>query len=110
MSACFGKISIALLLMRIMNRNKPYEIFLWGLIVILFVVNLLLTILTFSQCTPVTYLWDQLNPEVGYKGSCWDRHIQQNYGYFQGGSLKMYLKGFLDANILQRFLLSVISS
>lgn len=100
MSACFGKISIALLLMRIMNRNKPYEIFLWGLIVILFVVNLLLTILTFSQCTPVTYLWDQLNPEVAYKGSCWDPHIQKNYGYFQGGSLKMYLKGFLDANIL----------
>ena len=109
-SACFGKISIALLLMRMMNRNRPYEVFLWGLIVILFVVNLLLTILTFSQCTPVTYLWDQLNPKVDYKGSCWDPHIQRNYGYFQGGSLQMYLKGFLDANIFQRFLLLVISS
>ena len=110
MSACFGKISIALLLMRIMNENKPYEVLLWGLIVILFVVNLLLTILTFSQCTPVTYLWDQLNPEIGCKGSCGDPHIQQSYGYFQGGSLKMYLKAFLDADTLQHFLLPVISS
>lgn len=80
--------------MRIMNRNKPYEIFLWVLIVTLFLVNLLLTILTFSQCTPVTYLWDQLNPEVGYKGSCWNPDIQRNYGYFQGGSLEMFLKPF----------------
>ena len=96
--------------MRIMGRNKAYEIFLWALIVTLFLVNLLLAILTFSQCTPVTYLWDQLDPEAGYKGSCWDPSIQRNYGYFQGGLLEMYLKGFFDANTFQRFLLLAISS
>ena len=85
--------------MRMMNRNKPYEIFLWVLIVLLLVVNLLLAILIFSQCTPVTYLWDQFGPEVNYKGSCWSPRVQRNYAFFQGGSLEMYLKGFLDANI-----------
>ncbi|KAK3314345.1 integral membrane protein [Apodospora peruviana] len=84
MSACFGKISIALLILRMINRNKTYTIFLWTLIVLLFIINLLLTIITFAQCTPVTWLWDQLNPAAGYVGSCWDPNIQKNYGYFQG--------------------------
>jgi hypothetical protein len=87
MSACFGKVSIALLLMRILgNRNKGYTTFLWGLIVLLILVNVFLSIVTFAQCTPVTYLWDQLNPMATYKGRCWDFNIQKNYGYFQGGA------------------------
>lgn len=85
MSACFGKISIALLLMRIDDRNRSYRIFLWCLIVLLFVVNLLLTIITFAQCTPVYFLWDRLaEPNVSYHGSCWNPNVQKNYGYFQG--------------------------
>ncbi len=84
MSACFGKISIALLILRMINRNKVYTVFLWTLIVLLFIVNLLLTVITFAQCTPVTWLWDQLNPAATYHGSCWDPDIQKNYGYFQG--------------------------
>jgi hypothetical protein len=87
MSACFGKISIALFLMRIMDRSKGKAStrFLWSLIVGLFLVNLLLTIITFSQCTPVTFLWDRVNPNVSYHGTCWDSRVQQDYGYFQGG-------------------------
>ncbi|KAK3320367.1 hypothetical protein B0T19DRAFT_468682 [Cercophora scortea] len=84
MSACFGKISIALLILRMINRNKAYTIFLWALIILLFMVNLLLTVVTFAQCTPVPWLWDQLDPAASYKGSCWDPSIQKNYGYFQG--------------------------
>lgn len=84
MSACFGKISIALLLMRIMDRKKSTRHFLWFLIIALFIVNLLLTIITFAQCTPVTFLWDRTNPDVSYHGTCWDHRVQQDYGYFQG--------------------------
>ncbi|KAK0706041.1 hypothetical protein B0T26DRAFT_625829, partial [Lasiosphaeria miniovina] len=84
MSACFGKISIALLIMRMINRNRAFSAFLWTLIVLLFLINLFLTVITFAQCTPVTWLWDQLNPFAGYQGSCWDPNIQKNYGYFQG--------------------------
>jgi hypothetical protein len=86
MSACFGKVSIALLLMRILgNRNKSYTYFLWVMIVLLVLVNVFLSVITFAQCTPVTYLWDQLNPMATYKGTCWDPNIQKYYGYFQGG-------------------------
>ncbi len=84
MSACFGKISIALLILRMINRNRAYSVFLWSLIVLLFVINLVLTIITFAQCTPVEWLWDQLNPMAGYTGTCWHPDIQKNYGYFQG--------------------------
>lgn len=88
MSACFGKISISLLILRMINRNRSYTIFLWTLIFLLFVINLLLTIITFSQCTPASWLWDQLNPALaGYSGSCWHPNIQKNYGYFQGGMI-----------------------
>ncbi|KAF2234782.1 hypothetical protein EV356DRAFT_532582 [Viridothelium virens] len=84
MSACFGKISISLLLMQIINRNRAGKIFLSCLIITLFIVNLLLTIITFAQCRPVTFLWDKLNPHVGYAGKCWSPDVQKNYGYFQG--------------------------
>jgi hypothetical protein len=88
MSACFGQISIALLLMRILgSRKKGYTIFLWVLIVLLVLVNVFLSVVTFAQCTPVTYLWDQLDPMATYKGKCWDPNIQKYYGYFQGGTL-----------------------
>jgi hypothetical protein len=86
MSACFGKVSIALLLMRILGtRNKGYTIFLWVLIVLLVLVNIFLSVVTFAQCAPVTWLWDQLNPAATYKGTCWNSNIQKYYGYFQGG-------------------------
>lgn len=84
MSACFGKISIALLILRMINRKKAYTIFLWTLIVLLFIINLVLAIITFAQCTPVTWLWDQLNPAIKDHGSCWNPNIQKDYGYFQG--------------------------
>jgi len=85
MSACFGKISIALLLKRIINRNRIQVAFLWSLIISLLLVNLLLTIITFAQCRPAKFLWEQFNPQVPYKGKCWSPKVQRNYGYFQGG-------------------------
>jgi hypothetical protein len=88
MSACSGKVSIALLLMHILgNRNKSYTVFLWILIVLLVLVNVFQSVVTFAQCTPVTYLWDQVSPMATYKGTCWDPNIQKYYGYFQGGTL-----------------------
>lgn len=69
-----------------MNRNRAYTILLWTLIFLLFIINLLLTIITFAQCTPASWLWDQLDPTLAkYSGSCWTPDVQKNYGYFQGG-------------------------
>ncbi|KAI0886761.1 uncharacterized protein GGS22DRAFT_117261 [Annulohypoxylon maeteangense] len=81
-SAAFGKISIALFLMRLINRNRPQRYFLWVLIFLLVVINLALVIVTFAQCTPVTFLWGRVG--TGTSGTCWDPTVQQYYGYFQG--------------------------
>ncbi|KAJ2990118.1 hypothetical protein NUW58_g3112 [Xylaria curta] len=81
-SAAVGKVSIALLLLRLMNRNRKLEAFLWVLIFSLVVVNLVLIIITFAQCTPVTFLWNRVRS--GAHGTCWAPSIQQDYGYFQG--------------------------
>ena len=81
--AAFGKVSIALLLMRLNNRVRWQRIFLWVMILLQFVVTLILVIVTFSQCYPVNFLWNRvrmLPPE----GVCWAPHIQQDVGYFQG--------------------------
>ncbi|PSN70136.1 hypothetical protein BS50DRAFT_585592 [Corynespora cassiicola Philippines] len=89
-SACFGKISIALLLTRILNHKRAILWFLWLLIVALFVVNVLLTIITFAQCTPVNLLWKQLDPTVD-ADRCWNPAIQNRYGYFQVGASPMLI-------------------
>ncbi|KAI9157925.1 putative integral membrane protein [Paramyrothecium foliicola] len=82
-SAAFGKVSIALLLMRLMNRNRFREALLWVLIFLLFAVNLVLIVITFAQCQPVTFLWERVRAQPP-PGVCWEPTIQQNYGYFQG--------------------------
>lgn len=85
-AACWGKISISLLILRMFTRNRAYTIFLWTLIFLLFIINIVLAIITFVQCTPASWLWDQLNPTIaGYRGTCWNPSIVKNYGYFQGG-------------------------
>lgn len=81
-SAAFGKVSIALFLKRLINRNRWQEAFLWILIFLLFAVNLVLVIVTFAQCTPVTFLWDRV--KTASQGTCWSPTVQQYYGYFQG--------------------------
>lgn len=82
-SAAIGKVSIALLLMRLINRNRGQKAFLWVLIVLLLAINLVLIIITFAQCTPVTLLWERvrMNPP---RGTCWAPTIQQSYGYLVG--------------------------
>lgn len=82
-SAAFGKVSIALLLMRLMNRSRWREIFLWVLIFFLFAMTLVLIIVTFSQCTPVSFLWNRVRV-VPPLGACWEHTIQQDIGYLQG--------------------------
>lgn len=110
MSACWGKISISLLILRMINRKVAYTIFLWTLIFLLFIINVLLTIVTFAQCKPASWLWDQLNPSLaGYHGSCWNPNIQKNYGYFQGGKTYSILSHllFLRAHLCDQPILSL---
>ncbi len=82
-SAAFGKVSIALLLMRLGNRSRWQRVFLWVMIFFLFIVTLVLIVVTFSQCTPVNFLWNRVKM-VPPPGSCWVPSVQKNVGYFQG--------------------------
>ena len=80
MSACFGKISIAFQLLRIINKQNRWQAhILWFMIGSLFLVNVVCLIITFAQCTPVYALWDRT------VGTCWSPLIQLDSGYMQGG-------------------------
>lgn len=83
-SAGFGKVSVALLLQRLMNRNRLQELVLWSTIASLLIVNLACTIITFAQCTPVQALWNR----AILRSHCWNPVIQQDTGYFQSGKTK----------------------
>ena len=80
-SSCFAKISVALLLMRLMARNRTRELFLWFIIGLLLVVNTVFNIVTFTQCRPVRYLWS-----VVRDGHCINGDVNTDLGYLQGGT------------------------
>lgn len=87
MSTCFGKISIALLLMRIVNRNRLYIVILWTIIVMLLAVHIVVIAVNFSQCVPANWLWEQFSTTTTETGTCpLPKEVQIKYGYFQGGT------------------------
>ena len=73
-----GKISIALLLLRIMPKNKIRERFLYILITLLVIINTICVAFIFGQCSPARKLW-----EPSIKGSCLKPYVQQDVGFFQ---------------------------
>ena len=73
-----GKISIALLLLRIMSKNKIRERFLYILIALLIIINTICVGFIFGQCSPTRKLWE---PSIG--GNCLRPYIQQDVGFFQ---------------------------
>ncbi|KAI0895205.1 hypothetical protein F4806DRAFT_503186 [Annulohypoxylon nitens] len=79
----FGKSSIALFLMNLIHYQRLQRSFLWVLIALLITTYLILIIIAFAQCTPVTYLWERFM--AGTHGTCWPATIVQYYAYFQSG-------------------------
>ena len=69
-----GKVSVALLLLRVLGpKNRYKKWFLWFLIASTLTVCAIGIIFTFAQCQPVARLW---NPTV--EGHCLDPMIQAN--------------------------------
>lgn len=82
MSPGFGRISFAFLLLGLLPPGGKGSIrpkFLWGIIAIQFVVDVGTVIVSMSQCRPIEGFWDK-SVEAG----CWDPHVQQYTGFFQG--------------------------
>ena len=79
MSTNWGKVSIALFLLRILHKIKGHQAVLYTFSVILTIVNTVCVGTIYGQCWPTKLLW---NPNV--KGSCWNPQVQKDYAFFQG--------------------------
>lgn len=80
----FGRISYAILLLSIVTPTKSRQVFLWTIIAVQFVVDVGTVIISMAQCQPIERFWDH-----SIEGSCWDVHVQQYTGFFQGCKRKM---------------------
>jgi hypothetical protein len=75
------KISIALLLVRILNPNRPMKIFILSTSILALVMGVIAVIIEFMQCDPIPGQWD---PDR-YHPTCWSPNVQMDYSYFVGG-------------------------
>jgi hypothetical protein len=83
LSFAFPKLAIVALLTRLMNPSRIHRRFLWCLAGSCFVVLCANIIVMFSQCNPVSSLWDKTIKE-GQK-VCWDPRVNKYTAYFAGG-------------------------
>lgn len=87
-----GKISVALLIWRIMGRSKWRKAFLlYGAMVASFAVCTIAIVLTFVQCRPVAALW---NPDLVTKGkaTCWPPRRQTDFSIFAGSMSDVFYR------------------
>lgn len=83
-SVTLSKISICFFFMDLLRRARQWRILLAGLIVLMAAINLAFALVVYLQCQPLRRAWD---PSVA--GSCSDPKIQVNFGYAQGGRLRL---------------------
>ena len=79
-----GKISVALVILRIMGKSKWRKAFLvYGAMIGSLVICTITVILTFVQCRPVSALWNTQLVVMG-QATCWPPHRQSNFSLFTG--------------------------
>ncbi|KAL4916733.1 hypothetical protein BDW62DRAFT_218556 [Aspergillus aurantiobrunneus] len=81
MSTNWGKVSVAVFLLRIIQKVKHHKPFMYGGMVLLTIINSVCVFTIYGQCSPTARLWDS---EVD--GSCWNPNVQKDYAFFQGSS------------------------
>ncbi|KAL4793720.1 hypothetical protein BDV19DRAFT_390925 [Aspergillus venezuelensis] len=81
MSTNWGKVSVGLFLLRIIQKVKHHRPVMYGGIVLLTIINTVCVYTIYGQCTPTAKLWDN-----DVEGSCWNPNVQKNYAFFQGSS------------------------
>ena len=79
MSSCFGRISFALFLVKIVQKFVMRRRFLYSLMALQFAVNGTTAIIIMAQCRSIQALW---NHKV--EGACLNPRIQEYYSFFQG--------------------------
>ncbi|KAL4802505.1 hypothetical protein BDV18DRAFT_163907 [Aspergillus unguis] len=78
MSTNWGKVSVALFLIRVMAKVRNHVRAMAALIVVMSVVNIGCVAAIYGQCTPTQKLWDFSIP-----GKCWPGGAQKKYALFQ---------------------------
>ncbi|KAJ2990678.1 hypothetical protein NUW58_g2640 [Xylaria curta] len=79
LSPGFGRISYAFLLLSLVPPTMHRRRFLWGIITLQFIIDVVTVITGISECRPLEKFWD---PSV--EGECWPRSVQQTVGTVQG--------------------------
>nr|KMM63861.1 hypothetical protein CPAG_00215 [Coccidioides posadasii RMSCC 3488] len=79
MSTNWGKVSVTLFLLRMVDRAKEQRKAFYGGMVLLTIVNVLCIYSLYRQCDPTPLLWDS-----SVEGTCWNPSIQRSYAIFQG--------------------------
>ncbi|EED12777.1 integral membrane protein [Talaromyces stipitatus ATCC 10500] len=79
LSPGIGRIAYAFLLLGLVPPVQWRTRFLWSIIAIQFVVDIVTIIISFAQCRPLSTFW---NHDVS--GTCWSPSVQQDTGFFQG--------------------------
>lgn len=95
-----GRISFILfLLSSVITAHNPRRKWLWVLIGLQLVINIIPCILQFTQCEPASALWDPLSLIQKCQGAV----VVQKFGYFQGGAQpKSILQIVADQRSVQR--------
>ena len=109
MSLCFGKVSICLSLLRILQGAgwRKLKLALYITITVVSIVNTVVTIMTLVECHPIAKIW---NPSI--PGSCLNIDVQKDLAYVQGG-MSIGIRNIVvddNANMVKLYLLSLISS
>ncbi|KAL4936975.1 hypothetical protein BDV06DRAFT_232898 [Aspergillus oleicola] len=81
MSTNWGKVSVALFLIRIISDVKNHKRWMYALIIIMSVINIAAIGTIYGQCSPPDVIWDHRVP-----GHCWPPGAQKKYAYFQGSA------------------------
>ncbi|KAI9810257.1 MAG: hypothetical protein M1827_006391 [Pycnora praestabilis] len=79
MTFAFGKVSIGLFLLQIMTKNKWQRFILWYLMTSVVVINTVMVIIVFVQCSPLPKLWN-----IALAGSCWPPSTATHLAFFVG--------------------------
>jgi hypothetical protein len=84
MSTNWGKVSVGLFLLRIIQKVKSrrHAPVMYGGLVLMTLVNVVCVYTIYGQCAPTHRLWDQ-----AVHGECWDPQVQRDYAFFQGCKL-----------------------
>ncbi|GFF26282.1 hypothetical protein IFM51744_03768 [Aspergillus udagawae] len=81
MSTNWGKVSVALFLVRIISEVKQHKRAMYAGMIFLSIINIGGVYSIYGQCTPTAKAWDN-----DIEGTCWPAGAQRDYAFFQGSA------------------------